>query len=104
MHYYSSPFRYVGKSFNVVINSRYYYVLLIINNEKYLYKCSRQNLGITFEILLQNFYSYKVLDVKQEGHPKAKLYKKLVKQGKIKEIVVNEEGSEMYYAISSPNK
>ena len=78
---------YTYEPISVIINSRYYYIVYTIKDIKYIAKCKRQNINLIIEYLLQKYGSVKVIDIKQEGHPKAKYYKKLLKHHKVNEII-----------------
>ena len=75
----------------VIINSRYYYIVCIINDIKYITKCERQNIHLVIEYLMHKYGSCKVIDIKQEGHPKAKYYKKLLKHHKVNKITFTDK-------------
>lgn len=87
---------YTYEPFSVIINSRYYYIVYIIKDIKYITKCERQNIHLIIEHLMHRYGSFKVIDIKQEGHPKAKYYKKLLKHNKVNTITfTDKEGKEL---------
>lgn len=81
---------------SVIINSRYFYIVYIIKGIKYITKCERQNIHLIIEHLMYKYGLFKLLDIKQEGHPKAKYYKKLCKHNKVNEITfTDKEGKQL---------
>ena len=82
---------YTYEPISVIINSRYYYIVYIIKDIKYITKCERQNIHLIIEFLMNKYGSFKVLDIKQEGHSKAKYYKKLLKHNKVNEITFTDK-------------
>lgn len=82
---------YTYEPVSVIINSRYYYIVYIIKDIKYIAKCKRQNIHLIIEYLLHKYGSCKVIDIKQEGHPKAKYYKKLIKHHEVNEIIFTDK-------------
>ena len=82
---------YTYEPVSAIINSRYYYIVYTIKDIKYIAKCKRQNIYLIINYLLYKYGSCNVIDIKQEGHPKAKYYKKLLKHYKVNKITFTDK-------------
>lgn len=77
-------FKWKEEPLKIVINSRFSYMIFKVDKKIYGLKTERRNIVSLFEPLINKFGKIELLDIVNEGHPKYKLYKKKMKEGKIK--------------------